>query len=401
MTAVITPVHPVPTFNVLERVDEYLSVFAEEEGPSDDLGRLTDRAAAALRESGVMRMLQPAAYGGFETHPSDYVRACLTIGMNNGSAGWVTGVVGVHAHELAQTNQQLQDDVWGEDPDVWMASPYAPQGEARPVDGGYIFNGHWTFSSGTDHCDWVMIGGWVTDADGVNHRNDTRHFVIPRRDYEILEDSWDVMGLRGTGSKDIVIKDVFVPEYRVIDQIPIAAGTRGREVGLTNPLYSIPRQSLFSGAISTGTIAMAAGVLAEYAKYTSGRKNVNGLAVAKDPFQLSVYGEAAADIQASITHLISDMDKMFDLAATGETVPLSARLEMRRNQGRAVARAVDAADKLFMHSGGNSLQMSAPIQRKWRDMHAGRNHISNVVEPLYMHWALDSFGLELPPHARA
>ena len=90
-------------------------------------------------------------------------------------------------------------------------------GRARPVDGGFELSGHWQFSSGTDHCDWIFLGGLVTDQEGnLTKPLDVRHFVLPRHDYQIVDDSWDVVGLRGTGSKDIVIDKAFVPLYRTI-----------------------------------------------------------------------------------------------------------------------------------------------------------------------------------------
>ena len=119
----------------------------------------------------------------------------------------------VHPHELAQSDDRLQQELWADDPDTWIASPYAPMGVATPVDGGFRFTGHWKFSSGTDHCQWVMIGGFVANPDGTVNRGDVRHFCLPREDYEIVQDSWDVLGLRGTGSK---------PKLRAPERLKVA-----------------------------------------------------------------------------------------------------------------------------------------------------------------------------------
>ena len=122
----------------------------------------------------------------------------------------------MHPYQLAYADPRVAEEIWADDVDTWIASPYAPQGVAKPVDGGYIFNGRWQFSSGTDHCDWIFLGAM--------HRRRRRadpmmppqmlHMILPRKDYEIVEDSWDVVGLRGTGSKDVIVKDAFVPDYR-------------------------------------------------------------------------------------------------------------------------------------------------------------------------------------------
>ena len=158
-------------------------------------------------------MLQPKTHGGCEAHPREFAETVMRIASLDGAAGWVAGVVGVHPWEMAMADPRVQEEVWGAGPDTWIASPYAPMGILRPVDGGYVFNGRWQFSSGTDHCDWIFLGAMLGDADGtmVDAAACSYHVILPRSDYEIVEDSWDVVGLRGTGSKDIIVKDAFVP----------------------------------------------------------------------------------------------------------------------------------------------------------------------------------------------
>lgn len=385
---------------VRDRVEELAEFWATQEPVSNELGRVSQPAADALKDAGIVRMLQPAKFGGYETHLNDFLRAVMSIGTQAPSVGWVAGVVGVHPHELGLADPRLQEELWAEDPDVWVASPYAPMGIGTPVEGGFRFTGHWQFSSGTDHCNWVMIGGFVGDAEGNPDHNDVRHFVLPRKDYEILQDSWNVMGLRGTGSKDLVVRDVFVPDYRVIAQDEIQAGTAGRALGLDNPLFSLPRASVFSGAITAGTLAIAQSVVAEYISWTRGRTNRRGKA-SLDPFKLATLGESIADIQAGVTQVLADIDRLYDIVESGKVVSLETRFEVRRNQVRASRRAVDAADRLFMHGGGAALHLDQPLQQRWRDMHAAMNHASNVAEPVYQHSAMLLFGHELPPGARA
>ncbi|GAA3666626.1 acyl-CoA dehydrogenase family protein [Arthrobacter ginkgonis] len=401
MTDTLNETAAAATEDVLTRIEALADYFAANGRANENAGRLTDGVASRLKDTGVMRMLQPKRFGGMESHPVDFMKAVIAAGSADAATGWVAGVVGVHPHELALADLRLQEEIWGQDQDTWVASPYAPMGVGRPVEGGYIFNGHWKFSSGTDHCQWVMIGGFVANPDGTPNKDDVRHFCLPRADYEILQDSWDVMGLRGTGSKDLVVKDVFVPDYRVIAQDDIIAGTAGRALGLDNPLYSIPRHVMFSGAIATGTLAIAQGALGAALAFNSTRVQRGGVKASTDTFQLQAVGKAAADIQSSISHVLGDFARVYDYAASGKVVPLDMRLEVRRNQARATHRALAAVDDLFLHAGGGSLQMDQPLQRFWRDMHAGMNHIVNVAEPAYGNWALDHFGHELPAGARA
>ena len=121
---------------VLDTVMESAEQIASLGPANEELGRLDDQAAKIMRESGVIRMLQPKTHGGLETHPREFAETVMKIASLDGSTGWVAGIVGVHPWELAMADPRVQEEVWGEDPDTWMASPYAPMGVLRPVDGG-------------------------------------------------------------------------------------------------------------------------------------------------------------------------------------------------------------------------------------------------------------------------
>src|SRR5690554_5225599 len=143
---------------VMELIEERAEEIAQLGPVNESLGRLDDRVAELLREIGVVRMLQPRAHGGLETTLVEFAEAVMRLASLDGSTGWVAGIVGVHPWELGFCDPQAQKEVWGEDPDTWLASPYAPMGVITPVDGGYRFSGHWQFSSGTDHCQWLFLG---------------------------------------------------------------------------------------------------------------------------------------------------------------------------------------------------------------------------------------------------
>lgn len=385
---------------VLDNIEHIADLLEANAAAGEQLGRLTDETATALKSAGVVRMLQPKDFGGLESHPVDFFRAVLDIGVHDPSAGWVAGVVGVHPHELAHGDRRVQEEVWGQDPDTWVASPYAPMGRARPVDGGYIFNGRWNFSSGTDHCDWVMIGGLLTDQEGNVADPAAVHFVLPRSDYQIVEGSWDTMGLRGTGSKDLIVSDAFVPDYRTIETTGVTDGTGGKDPSRESiPLFRMPRNVMFSGAITAATLAMAKGTLAAYVAMTRSREGRGGKA-ALDPFQLSAMGAAGADIDASVRHLLWDIERVFEIVSRGEVVPLEIRAEVRRNQVQASQRAAAAADNVFRLSGGGSLHHSGALQRRWRDTQAGMHHIQNGSGPIFQAYGLNLFGHPIPAHVK-
>jgi 3-hydroxy-9,10-secoandrosta-1,3,5(10)-triene-9,17-dione monooxygenase len=384
-----------PALAAVEERAEEIAALAES---NERLGRLDDSAAKLLRDTGVIRMLQPATYGGAEAHPRDFAETVMRIASLDGSAGWVAGIVGVHPWEMAMCDAQVQEEIWGEDQDTWIASPYAPMGILRPVDGGYVFNGRWQFSSGTDHCDWIFLGAFMGDAEG-NRAMPPRnyHVILPRSDYEIVEDSWDVVGLRGTGSKDIIVKDAFIPENRVVAFSKFLDGSQPREAGLTNPTYHIPFTTAFPMGITSAVIGIAEGALAAHLAYQRTRVQVTGTKVTDDPYVLYAIGAAAEEIKASRTAMLDNVSRFYDAAEAGREVTFAERAASRRTQVSAAWRAVRAMDEVVARSGGNGLRMDNPIQRFWRDGHMGLAHAIHVPGAVNHVSALTDIGVTPPP----
>ncbi|WP_067172601.1 acyl-CoA dehydrogenase family protein [Microtetraspora niveoalba] len=362
---------------------------------AEELGRLTDETAALMRQAGSIRMLQPKEYGGAETHIVEFAETVMETARIFGSAGWVHGIVGVHPWQLAFADRRVQEEVWGEDHDTWMASPYMPAGVLKPVDGGYRFSGRWQFSSGTDHCRWIFLGGLLADREGVPVSPPRQvHVILPRSDYEIVEDSWNVVGLKGTGSKDIVVRDAFVPEYRVMDGDKVLDGTAVKEFGREETLYRIPWSCAFPAGIISAIIGIAEGALETALGYQRDRINAQGTRVREDPYTLSALGEAAADIQAARMEVLGNLNRIWDIVDSGAEVPFEIRALGRLTQVRAAWRAVRAVDEVFARSGGNALRMDKPLQRFWRDAHAGLNHAINIPGPTYHAAALTKMGVD-------
>ncbi|GFG71356.1 acyl-CoA dehydrogenase family protein [Mycolicibacter senuensis] len=380
---------------VIDLLMDVADQLREQAGEAEKIGRLTDQTVKAMKSAGSIRLLQSAQHGGYEAHPREWAETVMATAALDPSAGWVAGVVGVHPYQLAYADPRVGAEVWADDVDTWMASPYAPQGVAKPVDGGYLFNGRWQFSSGTDHCDWIILGAMVGDADGVPVMPPAiLHMILPRADYQIVDDSWDVVGLRGTGSKDVIVKDAFVPGYRTMDGLKVMDGSAQREAGMTNPLYLMPWSTMFPLGISSAVIGIAEGALAAHLDYQRERVSATGTAIKEDPYVLYAIGEAAADINAARQELLANTDRIYDMVAAGAEVGFADRAAGRRTQVRAVWRAVMAVDQIFARSGGNALRMDKPLQRYWRDAHAGLNHAIHVPGTTFHAAALSSLGID-------
>jgi 3-hydroxy-9,10-secoandrosta-1,3,5(10)-triene-9,17-dione monooxygenase len=383
---------------VLAGIRELLPTLRERAQETEDGRVIPAESIKALQETGFFRLLQPAAFGGLEADPRTFYTAVRLIASACGSTGWVASVLGVHPWHLGLFTAEAQQEVWGGDQATRISSSYAPTGKARPADGGHLVSGRWSFSSGCDHATWVFLGQIVTDEE--NRPIDFRTFLLPRSDYAI-EDVWDTVGLRGTGSNDIVVSDVFVPEHRSLSFIDVSKlVVPGQEVN-GGPLYRLPYGSVFPYSITTPVIGMATGAYEAHVAYTRDRVRVAyaGQKAAQDPHAQVRVAEAAAEIDGAWLALERNFTELMGYARAGEPIPVDVRLRVRRDQVRGTGQSIRAVDKLFENSGGRALKSGTPIQRFWRDAHAGRVHAINDPERALSMYGGSEFGLPVPADA--
>jgi 3-hydroxy-9,10-secoandrosta-1,3,5(10)-triene-9,17-dione monooxygenase len=383
------------TERVMDRLHQVADQMRTQAVESEKIGQLTDETVKLMKSAGNIRLLQSTEHGGLQVHPREFAETVMATAALDPAAGWINGVVGVHPYQLAYADPRVAAEIWADDVDTWVASPYAPQGVATPVDGGYVFNGRWQFSSGTDHCDWIFLGAMIGGDDGRPLMPPQMlHMILPRKDYEIVEDSWNVVGLRGTGSKDVIVSDAFVPSYRTMDAMKVMDGSAQRDAGMTETLYLMPWSTMFPLGISSATIGIAEGALAAALDYQRQRVNSSGTAIKDDPYVMYAIGEAAADINAARQELLTNADRVYDMVDAGQEVSFEDRAAGRRTQVRAVWRAVSAVDEIFARCGGNAARMDKPLQRYWRDVHVGQAHAIHVPGTVYHASALSSLGVD-------
>ena len=375
--------------DVLDRITEIEPYLRDQADRAEELRRLPDETAKKLKDTGIVRLLQPRRWNGYEADPRIFFEAVMKVASNCGSSGWVMGVAGVHPWEVAAFDDQAQEEVWGDDTDTWISSSYQPGGKARPVEGGYVLSGRWMFSSGSDHCQWVILGVGVLDADG--EPSHSAHFLLPRSDY-VIEDTWHVIGLAGTGSNDIVVEDVFVPHHRTATRDEIHECTGPGLVRNDAPCFKVPWGAIFPNAIAASVVGIAEGALRSHIDYQRGRVTQTMGAVIDNPMAMDAIGRAAAEIDGTRARLLSNLAEMYDYLVRGESIPLPMRVRNRRDQVQDVWRTVAAVDAIFARSGGNALRKGNPIQRFWRDAHAGLNHVVNVPDKAFSSWANVAMG---------
>jgi 3-hydroxy-9,10-secoandrosta-1,3,5(10)-triene-9,17-dione monooxygenase len=378
----------------IDRVRSLLPALRERAPRAEQLRRLPDETFADFQEAGLFRALQPKRYGGYELDPGTLYQAVMEVGTVCGSSAWILGVIGVHNWHLAIFPAQAQEDVWGADTSLQLSTSLAPTGTVGRVDGGYRLRGRWSFSSGCDFCQWAVLGGIVPSGDS-GQAPDARVFLVPRRDYEI-DDNWHVTGLCGTGSKDLVVNDAFVPEYRThtyLDAFHL------RHPGATvneAPLYRLPFGIIFPNGIAAPAIGVALGALEVFREQSRTRVNLRDQSrLVEDPFIQYRLAEAAAEVSAARDRLLGNFAEMMRLVRAGDEIPLSARARYRWDAGKAIEWSVQAVDRLFEASGGRGIFLNNPIQRAWRDVHAMRAHAGNNPERAAAVFGRSEFGL--PP----
>jgi len=381
---------------VLDGVRDLLPTFRERAEEAERLRVVPEANIKELEETGFFKLLQPKRFDGLEASPVDFYTAVRDISGACGSTGWVSSVVGVHPWQVALFADEAQQAVWGEDTSTRLSSSYAPTGKATVADGGYILSGKWSFSSGCDHCTWVLLGGLVFNGDG--NVVDFKTFMVPRKDYTII-DVWNTVGLRGTGSNDILVEDVFIPEAFTLSMGETGQCRGPGQEQNTSDLYKLPFHSVFTTTICTPIIGMAMGAYNEHVEMQQKRSRAAylGEKASLDPFAAVRIAKASSEIDAAWALTMNNIREEEALVAKGEPIPLKLRLKVRRDQVLGSQRALDAIDSLFEASGGRALAEGTYLQRAWRDAHAGRVHAANDPERALQMFGAHEFGHKIDP----
>jgi 3-hydroxy-9,10-secoandrosta-1,3,5(10)-triene-9,17-dione monooxygenase len=332
---------------------------------------------AEMQKAGFFEVLKPKQYGGYEMDPQVFYDVCMTLAEGCMSTAWIYGVIGVHNWQIALFDPKAAADVWGKDKSVLIASTYMPKGQVKPVEGGFQFSGRWGFSSGIDHCDWVFLGGLIFNE---GQPPEYRTFLLPRSDFEVI-DTWHVMGLKGTGSKDIVVKDVFVPEYRTHKASDGFMGTNPGRDTFTADLYKLPFGQIFVRAVSSAAIGGLQGALDTFLDFAKVRVGDMGNKTADQaPAQL-----AASQAAVAIDEMKLVLNRNFDVLMTKirNKQPLDdigQRLHFRHQAAQVVERCAGHAYQLFSACGGRGIFVDFPLHRYMFDIMAARGHYANNPE---------------------
>jgi 3-hydroxy-9,10-secoandrosta-1,3,5(10)-triene-9,17-dione monooxygenase len=374
--------------DMVQRAQALLPTLRDRAAETEALGHLPPETVADFRQGGFFRVLQPRRFGGLEL---DYgrlqVELCSVLGQACGSSAWVQMVVACHAWCLAMFPEAAQQAVWGSDPETLVASAFGfTTGKGRPVEGGYWVEGDWVFSSGSDLCQWIILGTRL-EQPGPPKQIWT---LLPRKDWQIL-DTWHAAGLKGTASNDIRVKGAFVPHEFSLDIsfAPPTGPTPGSLVN-PNPMYGLPLGGFFYFNVTTEALGIARGAIDAYAEQLAGRgdrPNLTGRHIR--------LAESAAELDAVEALIRADVEVIDGILHRGAPILPAFQAKLGRDLSFMVKVCAQAVDRLTTALGAHGMGDDNPVHRASRDIHAIANHAVNNWEHQALNYSRARTGL--PP----
>jgi 3-hydroxy-9,10-secoandrosta-1,3,5(10)-triene-9,17-dione monooxygenase len=361
---------------MIARAEALVPQLRERASRTEELRHLPPETERDLHEAGLFRILQPKRVGGSEFDYVALVDFADVIGRADASVAWNLVNLASHHWMLGMFDRYAQDLIWNKDPDALIASSFVfPAGRAKKVDGGYLLRGRWPFSSGVDSSEWNMLAGVVSsddDADGIEYRI----FLLNRSDYKI-SDTWNASGLKGTGSNDVEVNDVFVAEAMTLAVADLAGGPTPGSAANPNALYALPVFALFPYVLAGVALGNAQACLDDYigvARHRASTYNRTRLGDLQST-QIKI-AQASAKIDAArLIMRATCIDAMAD-ARRGHIPDMAAKTRSRRDGAYSVNLCTEAVALLFSASGARGLFTSGALQRQFRDAHAINSHIA-------------------------
>jgi alkylation response protein AidB-like acyl-CoA dehydrogenase len=349
-----------------------LSALEEHRDEGERERRLPEATVAALRDAGLLRSWVPREYGGAEVDLPVFMETVERLSRVDSAAGWVFAVGAGGALLTAFVPPENAREVFAGGPDVLLPGASAPNGRAVPVDGGYRLSGHWPLASGAHHGEWLGTVAFVFDGDtprmDAHGVPDFKSMFVPRRDCALL-DTWQSLGLRGTGSVDFTVRDAFVPEGRVFSLF-----TAEPQVG--GALYRLGVLPLFSMAVAAvlpGIARAAIDAFVELAKQKTPTFSQNGLATR--PVIHAELARVEALVLSARAFLYEVAEEMMAAARAGR--PVSEDIEARRRLACANvgASCTQAVERLFLLAGSTPVYSGHRLERCLRDVRTAGQHL--------------------------
>ncbi|MCO8163476.1 flavin-dependent monooxygenase [Pseudomonas sp. 21LCFQ02] len=350
---------------------------------------------ALLKSIGLHRAFQPRPYGGLEISLPQFGDCIALLAGACASTAWAMSLLCTHSHQLALFPARLQEEIWGANPDATASSSIAPFGRTTETDGGVLFSGEMGWSSGSDHAEWAIVGFRRQNAEGGQ---DYCFAVLPRSDYQIRDD-WYAAGMKGSGTKTLVIDNVFVPEHRIQKAKDMMEGkSAGFGLYPDSKIFYSPYRPYFASGFSTVSLGIAERMLEVFRDKTRNRvRAYTGAAVGAATPALMRLAESTHQVAAARAFLEKTWQ---DHAEHGERHEYPSRDTLaywRTNQGYVVKMCIEAVDRLFAAAGGTAWFESNEMQRLFRDSHMTGAHAYTDYDVCAQILGRELMGLEPDP----
>ena len=361
----------------MRRARAIVPILRERAARAEDARMLLRENEQLLHESGLFRFHQPRSFGGMELDfvavvdiPAELARGCP-------STAWNVGNVACHHWILGYYDPATQHEVWDANPDALIASSIAlAAGRGRKADGGFVINGRWPFSSAVDNSDWNMLAVSIYDGDGKTPV-DWRLCLVPKSDYEVI-DTWYAMGMAATGSKDVAVSELFVPERRALPLLRCRGGSGHPGAALSpGPLYRIPIVAASSHPLAPAALGAAEGAYELFLETMATRAGTYTGARVADFQAVQIKVARARCLIDSARDLLRQSAIAFQAAAQRNEAPdLETKLRFRAHSAFAVNQSREAVETLWSCYGAQGLYTRDPLQRHLRDVLAISQHFS-------------------------
>jgi 3-hydroxy-9,10-secoandrosta-1,3,5(10)-triene-9,17-dione monooxygenase len=382
---------------MLDRARSLGPVLAARAETCEKLRRLPDETERDLHRTGLFRMVQPARVGGADLDIGILVDTCAEIARVCPSTAWNLGNLGSHHWMLGYFHPEAQDEIWDASPDVLIATSLIfPNGRGHKVDGGYEVSGRWPLSSGVDNSDWNMLGFMLREhEDGPPV--DQRFALVHRSQYEII-DTWHAVGLAGTGSKDVEIRNLFVPDVHTISARSMNGKPHAGSAVNTSPLFRLPMLALGPYVLSGVLLGCAQGA---YETVVGAARTRNATTTgqpfgASQPVQIKV-AEASVRIDTAEVMMRRACEHAMAVARSGADAAHEDKLRYRRDAFFSARLCLEAVDILMGIAGSSGLYLGGSMQRLFRDAHAANAHVMFSTDVQGALFGQHALGMAGPP----
>lgn len=355
---------------LLRRAAALAPVLRERAAEGEALRRMPDATIIDLIAAKVLRICQPARFGGSELGWDALCEISIEMARGDGSQAWVANVYAEHAFLLSLFPDAAQREVWEENPDALIAASIVPHNNRiQRVEGGYRLTGRWSFASGVHHAHWVIVANRLPEpAPTSSHAN----FLVPAADGRV-DDDWFTIGMVGTGSATVVLDGVFVPEHRVVADREIAAGEAPGASVNPAPIYRMPFLGFAQLALASVPVGTVRGMVDDFAYTIRGRGGSAGAPPGTELLYERL-SEASAEARAASLLLLETARANMDALVRGTRLGAAEAALSMRDAAYAMQLAKRAAGRLFESTGGRGQFLTVPMQRAFRDVHTGASH---------------------------